>query len=216
MEQLRRPRLDDGVRQSVRILVTARESMSKDRTRSINALTALLRSNELSIDARKALGNSQIAEVSRWRSREEELSLSIARTEAGRLAKHVLQLEDQLKANEKQLDELVKASEAAPLSEEKGFRAITAAKCLTAWSHQGRARNEAAFASLSGVNPIPASSGNTVRHRLNRGGDRFLNSALYMVALTKMPHDPETRDYAENAAQKAKPTQRSAAASNAT
>ena len=128
---------------------------------------------------------------------EEELSLSIARAEAVRLAKHVLQLEEQLTTNEKQLDELVKASEAAPLLEEKGFRAISAAKCLAAWSHHGRVHNEAAFASLAGVNPIPASSENTVRHRLNRGGDRSLNSALHMVAVTRMTHDPETRDYVE-------------------
>ena len=49
----------------------------------------------------------------------------------------------------------------------------------------------------TGVNPIPASSGNTVRHRLNRGGDRSLNSALHMVAIVKMTHDHETRDYVE-------------------
>lgn len=47
------------------------------------------------------------------------------------------------------------------------------------------------------VNPIPASSGNTVRHRLNRGGDRTLNSALHMVAITKMTYDAETREYVE-------------------
>lgn len=197
VQKLRRPRLNDGVRQSVRILITARESMSKDRTRSVNALTALARANDLGIDARKKLTATQIAEVSRWRAREEELSLSIARAESVRLAKHVLELDEQLQANEKQLDELVKASEAAPLLAEKGFRAISAAKCLTAWSHQGRVRNEAAFASLAGVNPIPASSGNTVRHRLNRGGDRALNSALHMVAITKMTHDAETREYVE-------------------
>lgn len=121
LQQLRRPRLNDGVRQSVQIPVTARESMSKDRTRSINALTALVRGNDLGIDARKKLTSTQITEVSRWRDRQEELSLSIARTEAVRLAKHVLQLDEQLTANEKQLDELVKASEAAPLLEEKGF-----------------------------------------------------------------------------------------------
>lgn len=128
VQQLRRRRLGDGVRQGVRILVTARESMSKDRTRSINALNALVRSNELGIDARKALTGAQIEEVSRWRSREEELSLSIARTEAVRLARHILDLAEQLTANEKQLDELVKASEAAPLLEEKGFRARAIAK----------------------------------------------------------------------------------------
>lgn len=190
-QQLRRPQLADGVRQSVRIFVTARGPMSKDRTRSVNALTALLRSNDLGIDARKALTGAQISEVCRWRARQEELSLSIARSEAFRLATRVLDLDEQLKVNEAQLDELVAASEAASLLQEKGFQAINAAKCLAAWSHTGRVRNEAAFASLAGVNSIPASSGNTVRHRLNRGGDRSLNSALHMVTITRMTHDAQ-------------------------
>ena len=47
------------------------------------------------------------------------------------------------------------------------------------------------------VNPIPASSGNTVRHRLNRGGDRRLNRALHIAVLTRMTHDPQTRAYVE-------------------
>ena len=197
VEKLRRPRLNEGIRQGLRILVTARESMSKDRTRSINALNALVRSNDLGIDARRKLTPVQIEEISRWREREEELAMGIARAEAVRLAKHILDLDGQLKSNEQKLDELVKVSEAAPLLEEKGFRAVTAAKCLVAWSHEGRVRSEAAFACLAGVNPIPASSGNTVRHRLNRGGDRRLNSALHMAAITRMTYDTETCDYVE-------------------
>ncbi|MGB9036711.1 MAG: IS110 family transposase [Paeniglutamicibacter sp.] len=197
VEKLRRPRLNEGIRQGLRILVTARESMSNDRTRSINALNALVRSNDLGIDARRKLTPVQIEETSRWREREEELALGIARAEAVRLAKHVLDLEEQLKSNEQKLDELVKVSEAAPLLEEKGFRAVTAAKCLVAWSHEGRVRSEAAFACLAGVNPIPASSGNTVRHRLNRGGDRRLNSALHIAAVSRMTHDAKTCDYVE-------------------
>ena len=197
VEKLRRPRLNEGVRQGLRILITARESMTKDRTRSVNALNALVRSNDLGIDARKKLTPAQIEEVSRWREREEELALGIARTEAVRLAKHILNVSEQLKSNEQKLDELVTVSEAAPLLEEKGFQAVNAAKCLVAWSHEGRVRDEAAFACLAGVNPIPASSGNTVRHRLNRGGDRRLNSALYMAAVTRMTHDTETCDYVE-------------------
>ncbi|OAV62984.1 IS110 family RNA-guided transposase [Enteractinococcus helveticum] len=195
--KLRRPRLSDGVRQAIQILVTARNAMSKDRTRSINALTALVRSNALGLDARAALNKTQILEVSHWRGRKEELSISIARAEAVRLAKHVLELEEHLATNEQQLDELVRISEAAPLLEEKGFQAISAAKCLAAWSHHGRISTEAEFASLAGVNPIPASSGNTVRYRLNRGGDRALNSALHMVTVSKMTHDAETRAYVE-------------------
>jgi transposase len=71
----------------------------------------------------------------------------------------------------------------------------TAAVVITAWSHPGRVRNEAAFASLAGVNPIPASSGNTTRHRLNRGGDRRLNKALHYIAITRMTFHPGTKAY---------------------
>lgn len=198
--KLRRPRAGDGIRQGVRILITAREAMTKDHTRAVNALNALVRSNDLGIDARKSLTATQIDEVSRWRERQEDLALAIARTEAVRLARHILELDGQLKDNERRLDELVRASEAAPLLAEKGFQAITAAQCLASWSHHGRVRSEAAFASLAGVNPIPASSGNTVRHRLNRGGDRALNSALHMASLSRMTHDPETRAYVEKRA----------------
>lgn len=197
VEKLLRPRLNGGIRQGLRILVTSRESMSKDRTRSINALNALVRTNDLGIDARRKLTPIQVVEISRWREREEELAIVIARAEAVRLAKHVLGLDDQLNSNEQKLDELVKVSEASPLLEEKGFGAVTAAKCLVAWSHAGRVRSEAAFACLAGVNPIPASSGNTVRHRLNRGGDRRLNSALHLAAITRMTYDSETCLYVE-------------------
>jgi transposase len=91
--------------------------------------------------------------------------------------------------------ELVHASQAAPLLEQTGIGPVTAAICLTAWSHHGRVRCEAAFAAHAGANPIPASSGNTVRHRLNCGGDRRLNRALHLAGLTRMAHDPATRAY---------------------
>ncbi|WP_461172108.1 IS110 family transposase [Arthrobacter sp. Z1-9] len=196
-QQLRRPRLNEGVRAALRILVCARESMTTDRTRAVNALTALLRVNDLGLDARKPLTGTQIAEVARWRAREEHLALSVARTEAIRLAQHIRKLDTHIKTNNDQITELVQISEAAPLLQENGFGPVTAAICLTAWSHQGRVRSEAAFASLAGVNPIPASSGNTVRHRLNRGGDRTLNKALHRVAVSRMAFDTKTTAYVE-------------------
>lgn len=68
---------------------------------------------------------------------------------------------------------------------------------LAAWSHPGRVRDDAAFAMLAGVAPIPASSGKTTRYRLNRSGDRQLNRALHTVVLSRLRYDPETRAYAE-------------------
>jgi transposase len=78
-----------------------------------------------------------------------------------------------------------------------GIGPIVAAVVLCAWSHPGRCRNEAAFANLAGTAPIPASSGLTTRHRLNRSGDRQLNRALHTIALNRMRHDPTTRAYVE-------------------
>ena len=77
-----------------------------------------------------------------------------------------------------------------------GVGPIVAATVLCAWSHPGRCRTDAAFAMLGGAAPIPASSGQTVRVRLNRSGDRQLNQALYTVVLTRLRTDPATRAYA--------------------
>lgn len=81
------------------------------------------------------------------------------------------------------------------LLEEPGIGPIVAAQLLVAWSHPARVRSEAAFARLAGVAPIPASSGQTTRHRLSRGGDRQLNRALHTVILHRRQHDAATKDY---------------------
>ncbi|HYN19280.1 MAG TPA: transposase, partial [Actinomycetes bacterium] len=78
-----------------------------------------------------------------------------------------------------------------------GVGPIVAATVLCAWSHAGRCRTDAAFAMLGGAAPIPASSGQTVRVRLNRSGDRQLNQALHLVVLTRLRYDPATRAYAQ-------------------
>ena len=70
-----------------------------------------------------------------------------------------------------------------------------AAILVAAGSNPHRIHSEAAFASLCGVSPVPASSGKTNRHRLNRGGDRQANAALYRVVLVRLSHDLRTRDY---------------------
>ena len=64
-----------------------------------------------------------------------------------------------------------------------------------AFSHPGRCRNDAAVASLAGTCPIPASSGHTVRHRLNCGGDRALNRAIHTIATVRMRDCPATQAY---------------------
>ena len=82
-----------------------------------------------------------------------------------------------------------------PCSTSPASAPIVAAQLIVAWSHHGRLRSEACFARLAGVAPIPASSGQTNRHRLSRGGDRQLNRALHTVILHRRQHDPATKDY---------------------
>jgi transposase len=81
-DKLRNPREDSGVRAAIRVLIAARELMNAERTRSINALTSLLRIVDLGIDARASLTKPQIATVASWRSRQEGLARTTARREA--------------------------------------------------------------------------------------------------------------------------------------
>ncbi len=191
--RLRWPRAT-GARVALRVLVVAREQMVAERTRAINALTALLRTIDLGIDTRKPLSHSQIKTISTWRSRAEDSVVRTCRREATRLAKRIIALHAELADNRKALDNAV--DDTAPeLCELPGVGSVVAACVLTAWSHPGRVRSEAAFAALAGTCPIPASSGNTLRHRLNRGGDRRLNRALTTIVIVRMRTDARTRAY---------------------
>ena len=77
-----------------------------------------------------------------------------------------------------------------------GIGPDTAATLLvTAGGNPERLRSEAAFAALCGVNPVPASSGRTNRHRLNRGGDRQANAALYRIVLVRLRYHQPTKEY---------------------
>ena len=112
------------------------------------------------------------------------------------LAKRIRTLDAEALVHERAMRELV-AAWRPELLDQLGIGTIVAATILCAWSHPGRFRSEAAFASLAGVAPIPASSGLTTRHRLNRSGDRRLNSAIYTIVISRLHYDPATRAYAE-------------------
>jgi transposase len=66
---------------------------------------------------------------------------------------------------------------------------------VTCGQNPDRLHSDAALAALCGASPVPASTGKTIRHRLNRGGDRHANNALWRIVITRMAHDPRTRDY---------------------
>jgi transposase len=94
----------------------------------------------------------------------------------------------------KELAALVRAMAPALLGQ-PGVGPVTAAQILISWSHPGRLRSEAAFAMLAGTAPIEASSGQVVRHRLNRGGDRQLNRALHTIVMIRERYHQPTKRY---------------------
>lgn len=111
------------------------------------------------------------------------------------LARRAKTLQAEADAHEKKIRAIVR-SWRADLLAEKGVGPIVAATVLCAWSHPGRVRDDAAFAMLAGVAPLPANSGKTTtRYRLNRYGDRQLNRALHTIVLTRQRYDQRTKDY---------------------
>ena len=111
------------------------------------------------------------------------------------LGRRVLTLDKEKQRLDALLGELV-ATTAPQLLELHGVGVDTAAALLVAaGDNPDRLRSEAAWAHLCGVAPIPASSGKVTRYRLNRGGDRQANSALWTIVITRMASDPRTRDY---------------------
>jgi transposase len=112
------------------------------------------------------------------------------------LAQRITVLRAEVTALEREILAAVKAMRPDVL-EIAGVGPIVAAVVLCAWSHPGRVRSDAAFAMLAGTAPIPASSGQTVRHRLNRQGDRQLNWAIHVTCCHRMRTDARTRRYVE-------------------
>lgn len=180
---------------TLQILLTARNSMTSERTRALNALNALLRTHPLGVDARSKVNRPTIRTISTWRARKSDTpTMATARAEAIRLATRILALDVEIDTNEQSLLDTVTQTHPT-LLDLPGVGPTTAAVVLAAWSHPGRVRDEAAFAKLGGVSPLEISSGNRHEHRLNRTGDRQLNSALHTIANSRMRHDERTRTY---------------------
>ena len=119
---------------------------------------------------------------------------AVRQAEIGRLALALGQARGQLKDNRVQLLAIV--DDIAPgLTSRFGVGPVGAAQANVSFSHPGRCRSEAAYAALGGSSPLPASSGQTVRYRLNHGGDRALNRAIHAIALVRMRSCPRTRAY---------------------
>jgi len=193
------PKLQSGPAEAMRIVSVARRSAVKARTQTINQLRGLLVSAP--DDIRLKLWSSKPAECVKncayLRTLGESSWLITLATTLHVLAKRWLYLTEEIKELDKTLERLTSGA-AKRMREQFGIGPQTAATLLAvAGDNPERLRSEAALASLCGVNPLEASSGKTVRHRLNRGGNREANNALWTIAMVRMRSDPRTRAYVE-------------------
>ena len=185
----------------MRLLLVTREGATKDRTRAINELKAAVVTAPEPLRARLGGldGRTLINRCVRLRHRTgegvaERVTVDCLR----RLAARIVCLNVEIDVHTADLEALT-AQHCPQLLDQVGIGPVVAAQIYIAWSHPGRCRNDAAFASLAGTAPIPASSGQTIRYRLNRGGDRQLNRAIHTIAVIRTYRDPDTKAYIERA-----------------
>jgi transposase len=195
-EHLSQPR-QRGEREALRVLLATRDSAVRSKRAAITLMKGLLvsaapslREGLRSLATREQLARAARLRVNPAQNSEQRATIIAIRASARRalaLAEEALELEREI--------EPIVARIAPALLVEMGVGPIVAAQILCVYSHPGRIRSEAAFAALGGVAPLPASSGQTVRHRLSRSGDRQLNRALHTIVLCRMRDDPRTRAY---------------------
>jgi transposase len=181
----------------IRMLKIVKDSAIKARTQAINQMKALIVTAPVELRHKLAELNVRrlVARCASFRPGELVAPLATAKHALRLLARRHYQLTSEIEGIDSELVRLT--SETAPaLVDVFGIGPDTAATLLvTAGSNPERLRSEAAFAALCGVNPIPASSGKTNRHRLNRGGDRQANSALYRIVLVRLRYHKPTMEY---------------------
>jgi transposase len=209
------PKSGDGQVEMIRALRSVRRSAVKARTQAANQLHSLrVTAPEQLRNRLRGLSTKELVSVAaRFRLADVPTDVPAATRFALRsVARRYETLSEEIFELEAHLDRLV--GQAAPeLVSLPGIGTDSAATLLiVAGDNPQRLRSEASFASLCGVSPIEASSGKVVRHRLNRGGNREANRALYMVCLSRMHRDQRTQEYvALGAHRRARANERSSA-----
>jgi transposase len=186
------PKSSDGLVEAIRALEVVCHGATRDRTRAINRYNAVLVTAPAGLRERMATEtlHRQLERARRFRNDHHDPVEHQLRFALKQLARTIAFLNEQITELEARMNGL--AGQAAPaLAGTFGVGPHVAAQLLaTIGDNPNRITSEAAFAKLCAACPIPASSGKTTRHRLNRGGDRRANNALYTIVLVRMCHDP--------------------------
>jgi len=190
---LSRPRADEPIYREIKLLVDHREDLVDQRRRTQQRLRWHLHQLDptYAVPLRMLSRASHLERVGRWLARREpELQVRLARelvSTIRSLNRVVGQLDQELQQ---------RTVEVAPaLLELPGCATVTAAKLLAEIGPIDRFKSDAQLARHSGAAPLEASSGKSQRHRLDRGGNRQLNAALYRIAITQARYHTPARDY---------------------
>jgi transposase len=193
------PKTRTGPIEAIRVLRVARRSAIKARSQAANQLRSLVSTapDTLRDELRNLKLAQLVATAARFRPGDVHDPLQATKTALRSIARRYQQLATEIHDLDTHLDKLVTRT-APNLVALHGVGTDIAGQLLvTAGDNPDRLRNDAAFSHLCGTSPIPASSGRTDRHRLNRGGDRNANAALYRIVITRLRWDPRTRAYLE-------------------
>src|SRR5215216_2211169 len=193
--ELSRPRPDEQIFRDLKLLVDHRDDLVDERRRTQQRLRWHLHQLDPTFEVPlRMLGrSSHLERVGRWLARQDkELQVRLARE----LVSTIRQLNRTIAALDQELEQ--RTAETAPaLLELPGCAAVTAAKLLAEIGPVDRFKTDAQRARHGGVAPLEASSGRTQRHRLDRGGNRQLNAALYRIAITQARYHPDACAYLE-------------------
>ena len=192
------PKTRNGPVEQMRVLLVARRSARQQRIQTLNQLRHLVFCAPAPIRSRfkDRYKTGLVAEAAAMRPRQgTDPVLFTTNTVIRNLAQRIQGLNNEIRSIDTALIELITAT-APSLLELYGVGPDSAASLLVAaGDNPDRLHTERSWAHLCGVAPVPASSGKTIRHRLNRGGDRHANAALYRIVLTRMSSHDETRAY---------------------
>ena len=195
------PRSRDGMVESLRVLMVCRKTAVAARRVAIQIIqTTIVSAPDGLRDTLRSMTRMQLVRtLAAWRPdltayRDVEAAYRISLKS---LARRYLELHDEIADLDAMIGAIV--DDLAPeLIARNSIGYIGAAQLLlTAGDNPERLQSEASFAALCGVSPVPASSGKTIRHRLNRGGDRAANSALHIIAIGRLRTDPTTKVYVD-------------------
>jgi len=192
------PKSHDGPVECLRTLKVVARSATKARTQALNQISQLLVTAPDGLrDKLRGLPRRELlATCAAFRVRDDDDTLAgVVRLALRELAQRVAHLDGQLARTKVRLTRITTAV-APELVAIRGVGPdVASTLLLTAGDNPHRLHSERSFAALCGASPIPASSGKTTRHRLNRGGDRQANTALWRIAMVRLAVDPATKAY---------------------